>query len=585
MRRRTSSKPQYKEPKSARTQRAEQRTRNSESSSPTILDRAKPKLSPPPPPLHPKQPTRSSMDLRSRPYFPMQATRLAGPDDYRLGRLASSIPPAHPEAPSYKNHDSEHSGTRHNLFGHLRQFDDNQRFINTVRDSNVRPLGSYHREELQPPHSAQPQPTTPTEFYRSSGRRHSMISNQSVGEMGVSAGLQPRAHLMRQQLQDIQRIQTESKVILSQPRQPRSINSVRDQICGSRSQTEQINDVESVFSSDKIPIELCSHNTLSSMNNDVVLVRRNGRPQYERLSLRDTENFLESPPTSTPKDKPFINDISQTDTVPVKKEPPRKSSNDSLDGLPPRKMLPQSEYRERSQREYRDQNRQALERSPLAHTVQSEKPTPKHFDLNQPSTSKGIQGSVPGKATSDTNARAAPGTKRKAAAKRVAVRKETVSRKRQNMSPMERFMECIDRSFNDDPKDLEDYQNRVDAAINKQPGEDFQQNFQKHVYTVVRVNPWGKISYKSMLRKAILSSPQQKLMLQDIYKYLEENYTYFAERSASKKERGQWCNSVRHNLSSNKKTFKNLGKTDKKASGGWWIVIDKGHGTDDDDHE
>ncbi|KII73047.1 Forkhead box protein B1 [Thelohanellus kitauei] len=50
-------------------------------------------------------------------------------------------------------------------------------------------------------------------------------------------------------------------------------------------------------------------------------------------------------------------------------------------------------------------------------------------------------------------------------------------------------------------------------------------------------------SYLIMVIKAILNSPEKRLLLQDIYKYIKHNYPHVISNHVS------WQNSVRHNLS------------------------------------
>ena len=52
-------------------------------------------------------------------------------------------------------------------------------------------------------------------------------------------------------------------------------------------------------------------------------------------------------------------------------------------------------------------------------------------------------------------------------------------------------------------------------------------------------------SYISIISKAILSSPEQRLVLSEIYEFTERNYPYFQEKGPG------WRNSIRHNLSLN----------------------------------
>eukprot|EP00112_Aurelia_sp_Birch-Aquarium-sp1_P005007 Seg1568.3 transcript_id=Seg1568.3/GoldUCD/mRNA.D3Y31 product="Fork head domain-containing protein FD3" protein_id=Seg1568.3/GoldUCD/D3Y31 len=52
-------------------------------------------------------------------------------------------------------------------------------------------------------------------------------------------------------------------------------------------------------------------------------------------------------------------------------------------------------------------------------------------------------------------------------------------------------------------------------------------------------------SYISIISKAILSSPEQRLVLSEIYEFTERNYPYFQQKGPG------WRNSIRHNLSLN----------------------------------
>lgn len=90
---------------------------------------------------------------------------------------------------------------------------------------------------------------------------------------------------------------------------------------------------------------------------------------------------------------------------------------------------------------------------------------------------------------------------------------------------------------------------------------------------------WDSMTYAEMIRQAILSASDQKMLLCDIYAYLEKNFDCFSKHGDS------WKNSVRHNLSIHKQ-FKVVpidsereaqllleGKI-KKGSAGLWTVVD-----------
>ena len=57
--------------------------------------------------------------------------------------------------------------------------------------------------------------------------------------------------------------------------------------------------------------------------------------------------------------------------------------------------------------------------------------------------------------------------------------------------------------------------------------------------------PKPQHSYIGLIAMAILSSPDSKLVLSDIYQYILDNYAYFRSRGPG------WRNSIRHNLSLN----------------------------------
>lgn len=71
-------------------------------------------------------------------------------------------------------------------------------------------------------------------------------------------------------------------------------------------------------------------------------------------------------------------------------------------------------------------------------------------------------------------------------------------------------------------------------------------------------------SYIGLIGKAILSSPQQKLVLSDIYNYILTHYPYFRNKGPG------WRNSVRHNLSLND-CFVKLGRS-PNGKGHFWAI-------------
>uniref|UniRef100_A0A8C8S1K2 Forkhead box protein G1 n=1 Tax=Pelusios castaneus TaxID=367368 RepID=A0A8C8S1K2_9SAUR len=70
-------------------------------------------------------------------------------------------------------------------------------------------------------------------------------------------------------------------------------------------------------------------------------------------------------------------------------------------------------------------------------------------------------------------------------------------------------------------------------------------------------------SYIALISTAILSSPEKKLLLSDIYQWIMDNYPYF-------KNKKSWRNSVRHNLSLNE-CFIKAGRSDN-GKGHFWAI-------------
>ena len=71
-------------------------------------------------------------------------------------------------------------------------------------------------------------------------------------------------------------------------------------------------------------------------------------------------------------------------------------------------------------------------------------------------------------------------------------------------------------------------------------------------------------SYVALIAMAILSSPSKKLLLADIYSYIEERFVYFRHQDQS------WRNSIRHNLSLNDCFVKT--KRSENGKGSYWTI-------------
>ncbi|RZF49256.1 hypothetical protein LSTR_LSTR002877 [Laodelphax striatellus] len=76
--------------------------------------------------------------------------------------------------------------------------------------------------------------------------------------------------------------------------------------------------------------------------------------------------------------------------------------------------------------------------------------------------------------------------------------------------------------------------------------------------------PKPQYSYIGLIAMAILSSPEHKLVLSDIYQYILDNYPYFRTRGPG------WRNSIRHNLSLND-CFVKAGRS-ANGKGHYWAI-------------
>lgn len=76
--------------------------------------------------------------------------------------------------------------------------------------------------------------------------------------------------------------------------------------------------------------------------------------------------------------------------------------------------------------------------------------------------------------------------------------------------------------------------------------------------------PKPQHSYIGLIAMAILSSPEQKMVLSDIYQYILDNYPYFRNRGPG------WRNSIRHNLSLND-CFVKAGRS-ANGKGHYWAI-------------
>ncbi|ELT99268.1 hypothetical protein CAPTEDRAFT_50686, partial [Capitella teleta] len=74
------------------------------------------------------------------------------------------------------------------------------------------------------------------------------------------------------------------------------------------------------------------------------------------------------------------------------------------------------------------------------------------------------------------------------------------------------------------------------------------------------------LSYPCLIRQAILAQPEKQAKLQQIYKWISDNYPFYGVASES-----SWKNSVRHALSLGKAFKKSEDKAEDKRSSYWTL--------------
>ncbi|VDK79233.1 unnamed protein product [Onchocerca ochengi] len=82
-------------------------------------------------------------------------------------------------------------------------------------------------------------------------------------------------------------------------------------------------------------------------------------------------------------------------------------------------------------------------------------------------------------------------------------------------------------------------------------------------------NPWGKESYSDLIAKALRSTFDGRMRLNEIYNWFASNVPYFGSRTSQEQSAG-WKNSIRHNLSLHSRFMRIQNEGAGKSS--WWVI-------------
>uniref|UniRef100_A0A0R3RXA3 Forkhead box protein O n=1 Tax=Elaeophora elaphi TaxID=1147741 RepID=A0A0R3RXA3_9BILA len=82
-------------------------------------------------------------------------------------------------------------------------------------------------------------------------------------------------------------------------------------------------------------------------------------------------------------------------------------------------------------------------------------------------------------------------------------------------------------------------------------------------------NPWGAESYSELISRALKSTFNGRMRLNEIYNWFASNVPYFGSRTSQEQSAG-WKNSIRHNLSLHSRFMRIQNEGAGKSS--WWVI-------------
>ncbi|VIO96853.1 Uncharacterized protein BM_BM5392 [Brugia malayi] len=87
--------------------------------------------------------------------------------------------------------------------------------------------------------------------------------------------------------------------------------------------------------------------------------------------------------------------------------------------------------------------------------------------------------------------------------------------------------------------------------------------------SIKKPNPWGAESYSDLIAKALKSTFDGRMRLNEIYNWFASNVPYFGNRTSQEQSAG-WKNSIRHNLSLHSRFMRIQNEGAGKSS--WWVI-------------